>query len=150
MLQNVSSTTSDWIISGAEEMVSLFTSSPRNGKTISALMNDFILPNNLIFGDGGDPNSFGYTGIDVGYVRLIWMFGIVGTILLFIGYVNMFIISYKNTIFDYGKAIIISICVLFFVYLFKLFPIYVRGGNIILFGLPIVFMVCSQNAYDPE
>lgn len=144
LLQYISNDTYEWIMTGYDELFVLFSKGDTSGKTITALLSDMVWPDDVIFGAGGAPNGFGYKGIDMGYIRLVWMFGIVGSILLFVGYLNLFVVTYRNTYCEYGKAIIIAMSSLFFVYLFKLFPIYVTGGNMILFGCPIVLMVTTQ------
>lgn len=146
LLNNVSIDTLQWFSDGAKELIAFIFHGDKSGRTINQLFNeDLIWPSDMLFGAGGSPNSMGQSGIDVGYVRLVWMFGVIGTILLFYGYAKMFYITFKNTNSSAGKAIILSMFVVFFVYLFKLFPIYVPGANMLLFGIPILFTLTSNN-----
>ena len=91
LLNNISLDKLEWLTDGYNEIFNLVTQGDKSGKTINALFNeDMVWPDDLLFGAGGSPNNFGYVGIDMGYVRLIWMFGGIGTVLLFGGYIRMF------------------------------------------------------------
>lgn len=93
VISNGTSNNSEWLMAGINEIVDLLHGK-RSG-TFDALFNTmFYFPQNVtgvIFGTGINPEQ-SVIGInsDVGYIRNIWQFGLVGSILEYGAYISLF------------------------------------------------------------
>lgn len=144
----LSDTAFSWVSNGMKEISSLIFESETTG-TFYYLSQDIIMPNDMLFGAGGAPRNFSLVGIDIGYIQSIWMYGVIGTILLFTGYFAMFFQLYKFSNNKKGRSIAICFSLLFFLYTIKLFASHYPGSNFILFGVPILLMV-EQQKYNSQ
>ena len=131
-----------WISKGFSETRSIL-SGDEKGDVFSKLFGyDLVFPSSLFLGDGGYPKHLINYSVDNGYINCLWNFGIVGSFFLFMGYINMFRISFKSTTRKMNKAISVVIATIFFVYLFKIYSIDNFGGIVVIFG--IVSMIIKQ------
>ena len=123
--------TQEWITDGTKSINDLLFKHKTTG-VFGVLSNQFILPENLLFGEFGSPEMLGLGHSDIGYIQCIWRYGIVGTILLFWGYVNLS--TYQNRITNNDRMKTFSICfnIILFVYLYKMFPFTNLGATLIL------------------
>lgn len=130
-----------WINAGISATKALFAGE-KTGVYEEILKADFVWPSNVFWGAGASPENLGaYFGIDSGIVQCIWRYGIVGSILLFVGYVRM-LWSGKNKLF---KTFFLPLLVVFFLYLIKLFGITNFGSVTILFAFPILLKEYSDS-----
>ena len=114
-----------WVTSGLEETLSLLNSeSTSHGVYDEILKNDLVMPDSMlgfVFGMGAQPEVLGnYNGIDSGYVQCIWRFGLVGSLLLYFGYVCLFMypaVFQKKSKIKTNRCIMTFLTVIFFVYL---------------------------------
>lgn len=142
VINRVGGSLKEWIDIGINETILFIT----EGNTSSGLYGqlfgeDLVFPKDIIFGAGAAPEELeGYIGIDVGYIQCLWRFGLIGTVLLFLGYINMFRTVYKKCFRLLDKCIIISVLLIFFIYLIKLYSISNSGGNILIFGIPAIIL----------
>jgi hypothetical protein len=146
IVYNLSDTAFDWVSSGIKEISNLIFKNELTG-TFYYLNQDILMPNDVLFGAGGAPRSFSISGIDVGYIQSIWMYGLVGTILLFFGYFVLFFQQYKSSSGKRGKIISISFLFLFLLYMIKLFAAHYPGSNFILFGIPILLILDHKESH---
>lgn len=143
VLGRLSDTTFSWVSNGMNEITSLIFENESTG-TFYYLSQDIIMPSDILFGAGGAPSNFSLVGIDVGYIQSIWMYGLIGTVLLFAGYLFVFFQLYKSSNNRKGRCIAICFTLVFFWYTIKLFACYYPGSNFVLFGVPILLMVEQQ------
>lgn len=61
-------------------------------------------------------------------------------VLLFGGYINMYRIVYKKCFDKLDKCIVVSVLLIFFLYLIKLYSISNTGGNVLIFGIPAIIL----------
>lgn len=137
LYQLLPSMTREWLRVGFEATIKLFTTGEKTSAYTKILEQNFIFPDNLIFGKAADPFDIIHIGIESGYINCLWRFGLIGTVLLLGGYLLFFwkiFFALKN---DFSKSIILACLAVFFVYLIKLFSIYNTGASIILIGLPV-------------
>lgn len=140
VFNSLPSTTQTWIQTGINEMY-LFLFQQESTGTLNQLFGiDVVFPDDILFGAGGTPLDFGVAGVDNGYIRMIWMFGLIGTILLLLGYANMFVQSYKASTNSLGRSVSVAFGVIFAIYSVKLFPLYMPGANMLLFGIPFIII----------
>lgn len=131
-----------WIASGIEEIKAFLM-----GKDIGyfvALKQFLFLPNDfwtILLGTSLPPEQVIMINSDVGYIRNIWSFGIMGSIFLYLYYVKIFYDSYKLGHKEY-KSLTIALAIMFFVYLIKLNPIGYSMATVII--IPILqYNICS-------
>lgn len=135
--------TKSWIEVGLNSTKLLLSGGGRVGVYEEILQNNFRFPDNILFGAAIDPGDVLSRGIESGYVQCIWRFGIVGTLLMFAGFLYTFIRCFKKSKRSLFRAISVSYAAIFFVYLIKLFSIYITGANIMIIGLPVM-MACEE------
>lgn len=142
--------TKSWISIGFDSTTKLLKTGEKVGVYSVILQDNFIFPDNLLFGAGGDPMDMANLsrGIESGYIQCIWRYGLIGTVLLFLGYINLFIMAYKNSNGNVKKCISLSFMVIFFIYLIKLFSLYNTGANIMIIGLPIIIILERDKKYN--
>lgn len=133
--------TRKWIYRGMEATVLLIQKGEHTGVYEVLLDSNWVMPPNILFGAGGTPEQIITRGIESGYVNCIWQYGIIGSILLFGGYVNVFFRAYRSSIDRFRKSIAISFFLIFFIYLIKLFSLYNTGANMIILGIPLVLII---------
>ncbi len=125
--------TRQWVINGYNSITLLFKGE-KAGTFAKILDQNFIWPEDVLFGAGGSAEQIIDFGIESGYVGCIWEYGIIGTILLFWGYLNLFITCYRSSNEKLNKSIAIGFITVFFLYMFKLLPVTNTGANFIIFG----------------
>ncbi len=133
--------TKKWIYRGMEATILLIQKGEHTGVYEVLLDSNWIMPPDILFGAGGTPEQIITRGIESGYVNCIWQYGIIGSVLLFGGYANVFFRAYRSSIDRFKKSIAISFLLIFFTYLIKLFSLYNTGANIIILGIPLVLMI---------
>lgn len=138
--------TKSWISVGFDSTVKLLKTGEKVGVYSVILQDNFIFPDNILFGAGGDPMDMANLsrGIESGYIQCIWRYGLIGTMLLFIGYINLYIMAYKSSNENFKRCISLSFMAIFFIYLIKLFSIYNTGANIMIMGLPVIIILESK------
>ena len=95
---------------------------------------DIVFPENVLFGAGISPERItSLTGIDSGYIQSFWRFGIIGTVLLWGGYIASIVIAYRNTGQKSNKVILVVLLLIMIVYCFKLFLFNSYANNFLLF-----------------
>lgn len=135
----------EWLTKGFEDTLTYLKTGEKVGVYSEILEADIVYPSNYILGDCGSPEVLaGYRGIDSGYIQCLWRFGIVGSILLFAGYLNMFAMAVFRNRSKKVYCTIAVLAMLFFVYLFKLYALDNAGANILVFGIPSALLVCDK------
>lgn len=129
-------TTSQWIVSGINEIGAFF----KGEKTgyFYALSQFLFLPKNLLgtlFGFSLPPEEIIGINSDVGYIRNIWSFGLIGSIIIYGYYLAIFRDSYVIGLKRY-KTLTIVLAIMYFVYLIKLNPIIYSMATVII--IPIL------------
>lgn len=109
------------------------------------LSDDIIFPENIFFGAGASPETLKGISVDVGYVQCVWRYGMIGTVLFLLGVINTFRITILSTNKKMIKALCMAYLFVFLVYLIKLFSIQNFGGNILLFGIPVLILSNENN-----
>lgn len=142
--------TKDWIIRGFVDTGRLIFKQEKVGVWETLLDTNLIMPRNVLFGDGGDPIDVGKFGIESGYMQCIWRYGIVGTILLILGFLNLFLTSIVSSKCWKEKSIVTAFAVIFFIYLIKLFSIYNTGANFVILGIPLLIILKVSNKEATE
>lgn len=137
----ISPITYEWIQEGMQSTMNLFMSNEITG-TYQYLLTDkfWFFPSgvSLIFGTG--LRSLDIIGLnsDIGYVEMIWKFGILGSILIFGFFIKLFKDAYNASDNYVKKIIVIFLTISFFVYTFKLNAIGVNQASI------IIFVICFK------
>lgn len=139
LFQNLPENTKEWITRGMDDTSTLVTTGEKTGVYSVIMGTNFAFPENVFWGVGADREQLYGRGIESGYVNCLWCYGVVGTVLLFVGFINMFRQTIKMTNGKNEKIIIFIFEVIFFVYLIKLFSLYNTGANIMVMGLPIIY-----------
>lgn len=109
------------------------------------LSDDIIFPESIFLGAGASPETLVGLSVDVGYVQCIWRYGMIGTMLFLLGVINTFRITILSTNKKMIKALCMAYLFVFLVYLIKLFSIQNFGGNILLFGVPVLILNSEYN-----
>ncbi len=89
---SISGNTSDWV-SDAFDNIELFFSDSREESSLNSYLNDFVFFHDnyttVIFGQGLRPRDIIGKNSDIGYVEIIWKYGVIGSILLYVSYFNL-------------------------------------------------------------
>ena len=129
-----------WLTSGLLETHALFGSSGITGVYSKIFGTDLIYPSSILLGDGGLPKNLISYGVDNGYINCLWNFGLVGSLLLFGGYVNMFRMGYYASESKMNKAISAVLGTIFFLYLIKVYSLDNFGGIVLEYGMIAVIL----------
>lgn len=128
----------DWLILGFDLTIDFITKGNKSTGTFYVLFNeDMIFPPDLLFGAGAKTDYI-LRSIDNGYMQALWRYGIIGMVLLFIGYIHMFLRCRSKSKDKMAKCLMIVILTILFIYFIKLFPVTMFGANILLFGIPAI------------
>lgn len=129
---------------GFEMFIKLFSSGKLETASTNFMFEMYIFPDNWktwLIGDGYfadpiDPDFTYYMGIDIGFIRMLFYFGGIGTIVFFL---YQFVIIYQT----YKKNT--NVGVVLFALLYILFIVVNLKGFMDLFSLIILFYFCSDN-----
>lgn len=130
--------TKDWVMSGVDQTVNLVEGKQKSTGVYSEILGrDLVMPPHLLLGEGGAPEQVAYySGIDSGYVQCLWRYGILGSGLLFFGYLYIFWNVFKGSKKKVFRCAVTIMAAVFFIYLIKLYSIVNYGSVLLLFGLP--------------
>jgi len=141
----------EWLTKGFDDTLTYIKTGEKVGVYSQILEADIVYPSNYVMGDCGSPEALAnYRGIDSGYIQCLWRFGIIGSALLFLGYLNMFLMAGFRNRTKKVYCTITVLAMLFFVYLFKLYALDNAASNILVFGIPISLLVCSKLKHDEK
>lgn len=141
----------EWLTKGFDDTLTYIKTGEKVGVYSQILEADIVYPSNYVMGDCGSPEALAnYRGIDSGYIQCLWRFGIIGSALLFLGYLNMFLMAAFRNRTKKVYCTITVLAMLFFVYLFKLYALDNAASNILVFGIPISLLVCSKLKHDEK
>lgn len=127
IISSVSVLTMEWISSGFESLTSILTGKQTQTYDFANVLFStrfWTLPKDmaLFFGSGYDVNTTlnGILGFhsDVGYINLLWEFGIVGTILLLLPYLELMISTFIRAR-KKNKLFVLGVIVCFFIVMVK-------------------------------
>ena len=138
----------EWQAKGLNDTYILLSELKIQGVYYDILKDDIVIPNNYVFGEGGLPGCFGYEGLDNGYIKELWFFGIIGLILFNLAVVLFFlnIILHRRNI--YSKTISICFIVTYMLFLIKLYPLSMGGSNYIIYSIPLLANVKSKREFE--
>lgn len=150
VIGKLSKDTTNWLIKGYQDTVELFHGNIIG--TYSEILGvDIVFPDNILFGAGGSPEKvMGLSGIDSGYIQCLWRFGLIGTLLLFAGYVNMFRTLHRCSRQKLNRALSLALGIFFFLYLFKLFSLTAYTTVFLLFVIVASLTECSATSQTIE
>jgi hypothetical protein len=102
---------------------------------------------NTIFGTGLTPKHLIQTNSDIGYINIIWKFGIIGLVLVSAIYISTFSKAYKITKDPMKKIVVLFLIVSLVIYMVKSETIKASPGTYLLFILcyAIIFDENSAN-----
>ena len=109
-----------WLSTGIDEIESLVIGKQTTG-TFAALFSEIYFPNDtvqILFGVGLTPAQAISKTVDMGYDQNIWMFGIIGSLILYYFYLKPIKIWCKAIKSE--KILAVAICVILFAFLIKL------------------------------
>lgn len=131
------------LVKGADEFSGLLRGE-RVGVFSEIFDVDLVFPRNVLLGQGMSPERYdGYAGIDSGYVQCIWRYGVIGTVLLFGGFIYCFFLAFKKKREKVSRTIVLFLSLSLPVYCLKIFPFVSYSNMFILFLL--VFTVVLGN-----
>lgn len=131
--------TMEWIQKGIDSIIVLITEKRKIAgfDTIGSMTG---LPEDLLFGMAASPELLSLGATDVGYVQCIWRFGLIGTIILLLGYVYIFFTMYKCSRSKEEKCISLVLGIIFYVYLYKLYSIGNMCGNFLIYTILAIYI----------
>lgn len=151
---NLAPARKELIVEGLSSIHSLSTHE-KNGVFSEIFGNDLVFPSNVLIGAGAKPESIGFGdchghAIDNGYVQLVWRFGIIGTILLFFGYICFYMSIFKKSKNNTTRCLCVAFPIIIAFYYCKLYPISIHGANLVYFILPIAQMLADKKKMRGE
>lgn len=130
--------TRKWVERGYKSIILFF-----NGEkvtTFAAFDSMIGMPPNWLFGMGTSPENLKVGVTDIGYTQCVWRYGVIGTILLLYTYLSSIYRLYIKSNDRIVKCFSITIALIYFIYLYKLFSFGNMCGNFIIFSVYAVFM----------
>ena len=124
--------TREWITEGTSSISDLLFNHNKSGVFLT-LSNQFIFPDEIIFGAFGSPESHGVGHSDVGYIQCVWKYGVVGSTLLIIGFLKSIISTSRMCQNEQLNTFSICVVSLLIIYLYKMYPFVNFGSNFIIF-----------------
>lgn len=151
VVSNKSTSNSEWLMSGINEIIDLLHG--KKSGTFDALFNTMLcFPQSIfgiIFGTGiySEQSVLGINS-DIGYVRNIWQFGLIGSFLEYFAYISIFNRATMMACDEY-KSLFRSWTIMIFIYLIKLNCFgYSMAAAVF---LPILFSAINSNdEKEPE
>lgn len=146
LLQLLPTEMNKWILEGTTDINELLTGSAFGNDSIfkRLFIDDVCFPNNILIGAGASPNELLNLHIDNGYIRCIWNFGIVGTIILLTAYLSIFRSAFVTLTSSQSRCRVICLAVIFIIYLFKLYSIQNDGGNFLIIGAILIEVIFHE------
>lgn len=129
--------TMTWITKGTTAIYNLIIYGEKTS-TFSQLDEMIIFPSNLLIGDGAAVEIISKGFSDIGYIRLIWQTGIIGTVIYVVSMILLFWREYRISSTKQMKCYIICLCAIYFIYLYKLYSLGNAGANCLIFGTFVV------------
>ena len=134
------------VLSGTIAEFTGLTQGEKKGVFIQIFGEDIVFPENVLLGAGISPERItGLAGIDSGYIQCLWRYGIIGTVLLWGGYISSAVIAYRRTTLKSNKVILVDIILIMVIYCFKLFLFNSYANNFLLFF--ILFYIGLEKEY---
>ena len=122
---------------------------PTSSFTSTGVLSYFILPKNLFdlfFGTGH--NIYAVEGLgfhsDVGYINIVWEYGIVGSFIFYTGNIKIFLRAYKNTL-DTQKYTVIFLAVSYFAVSFKGVTLGYSPGSVVNYLMCFMLIYYGNN-----
>lgn len=143
LLSIIPASTLKWIEIGMKSIITYVIYGERIS-TFSSMSKMIGLPSDIIWGMGASPELLSKGATDVGYVQCIWRYGLLGSALLFGGFVSNFVYYFRNANEKKVKAYIMCLTIIFFEYMYKLYSINNHSANFIIFSTFAVIQVTSQ------
>lgn len=109
-----------WLSTGIDEIRSLIVGKQTTG-TFAVLFREIYFPEDtiqIIFGVGLTPAQAISKTVDMGYDQNLWMFGIIGSLMLYYFYLKPIKIWYKTLKTE--KILAVAICIVLFAFLIKI------------------------------
>lgn len=139
--------TISWVNLGYLDIMNLLNSGEKTG-FFSAIMEGITYPSNLFIGAGASPDVLGGVHTDIGYIQCVWRYGIIGTVIFLLSYLNVFVYTYRLSKYNAQvKCFILCAASIFYLYLYKLYGLGNMGANLIIFT-HVGFWVSSDNRFD--
>lgn len=132
---------------GYEQTVLLF-SGKVTGVYSEILSNDLVFPDNIFWGCGYAPEAINVLGIDNGYIQLLWRVGLIGIILLILGYTYSYFSIKRKGCSKLGLTSLFIPFFLFFIFMVKIYSLGNTGINGLVFSLIFILNYYSQSNDD--
>ena len=143
---NLSERTQYYLEWGLKVTMTLLFEQKTEGVYSQILDKDLVIPDNYLIGVGGTPDSFDQNGLDNGYIKLCWYFGIIGILLYFFGFIYFWYFTCRKYHFYKMKCLAICYFCIYSIYMIKLSPIFFSSANFLLFAVPFIL----QNEYQEK
>ncbi len=139
-----------WVKNGGVEIGRLLLNQKVTG-TFANIRREIRWPSSIMFGEGAAPEYLGHGNIDMGYCQCIWRYGLIGTMLLVLAFVGVFLYCYKVIAEKNMRIYVICVAVFFFAYMYKLYSLNNMGANFIIFySLSIMNGAVYSDQYSKE
>ena len=146
IIRKIPDTLIAWIMSGFDSIIALIFKGERISVFNQILNQDIVFPDNLLFGVGGRPENLGYFAkdgsyIDVGFIQMIWRYGLVGTGLFIFGLIKFYKCIIKKFDDKLDRRLIYAFFMIFIIYCFKTYPLNIHGANFIILSYPYMWYI---------
>ncbi len=139
--------TYNWMISGLQSTYGLLGGTTSDYYSIAFTADFWRLPNVVesIFGTGMTSAVASGNATDVGYINMIWQYGIIGLLMSLLLYTYPARILLKKTVDIRYKPVMVCFMLVFILYLIKLSAFRHIGGTYLLVILPFAMLLCQDN-----
>ena len=93
---------------------------------------------------------FGLGGSDIGYIQCIWRYGVLGSLLLYCGYVRLLMYGSKTSRDDRKKLFGACTCVMLFIYLYKMYPFVNVGATFVILSYVLGSGLNNETAFQTQ
>lgn len=144
--------TNEEAVSWAFELfINYFNKGSLSSESTDSLYNMFILPNNLrtwFVGDGIAFDSIGsfYMNSDVGYIRSVFYWGIIGSLVYYYGVIYIYKVS-KNRIISYPNISALYFMIIMWFMIYNLKEFWSAAPFLILFLVASIYLPIKNNFY---
>lgn len=138
--------TMKWMMIGFDELISFLFYQEYTGIFLTFYMDHLNFPNDIILGDGAIPEVDYYNVSDIGYIQCVWRYGVLGTVMLVLGWLYFFYVCYKENRCDLEmKCFVLCAGAVFFIYQIKLFSLYNLGAFSVFVPILVISLIAEKH-----
>lgn len=142
-----------WVSNGVDDLLAFLNGQDNGTDSVSKLTNTmWFLPESLflLFGTGHTVyEATGYSHSDIGYVNDLWLGGLIGSLLLYIPFIYMFLKAFRSKYHQLDRILVVFLLLSFFIANIKTVIISYNVGTSVTMLL-VFFVIFNDRNYKDK